>query len=1294
MALDLADYDRRARDAVKVFWKSREKAREKQAYTGLPDQGERASVTGGKNLDGFIDLVVDLVKANGLPRASIHQEVALLTLPGYFRPTKRWDLLGTGTEWRRPATLSGRGRVIRFCLAGLVSAVAVSCSEEPTTAPARDQSIAGQIAFVQSTTGDSVDRAALEALWTATDGAAWFTKTNWLTDAPLGDWYGVRVDNNGRVVVLLLPNNGLVGELPPEIGDLDRLRELWLFSNDISGEIPPEIGNLANAVEISLEGNRLSGSIPSQIGNLAQLRGLLLTDNELTGPVPSAVGELSQLTSWGLGNNRLTGVLPNSLLRLEQMDTFHWYGQQSLCASGSVQFASWLQGIQFWAGSRCNQADLNVLTSLYFGTEGASWTNRRGWLEGAAPGGWQGVEVDSLGRVTSLDLASNGLAGELPADLSQLKQLTRLRIGGNALSGRLPVSLSALSLRELDYAGTELCAPVEEAFRKWAEGVASYTGTGVDCAPLTDRDVLALLYSATRGGHWSNATGWLTDAPLAEWYGVGVDDLGRVSALSLSNNGLDGALPAEIGGLSSLQRLELNGNRLSELLPTELGSLSSLTHLDLDSNGLTGTIPPSLGQLTNLVTLRLSDNRFTGALPEALGNISGLVELSAAWNNLEGQIPAALSALSSLSDVWLRGNRLEGPIPASIGDLSNLRVLVLNDNNLGGTIPPSLGQLSGLELLSLERNQLAGRIPPEFGGLSRLRELFLADNRLTGVVPAELSRVEGLRVLDVSRNREMAGALPADLADLGDLSTFLAGGTNLCAPADESFLDWLSRIEQRRVAECRSGASAVVLTQAVQSRRFPVPLVAGKKALLRVFVTSASGGETTPPVRATFHRAGAEPHVVELPARPVAPAEEVDEGDLGASSNAEIPGEVVQPGLEMVVEIDPEGTLDASAGVARRIPEEGRLAVEVERMPLFHLTVIPFVWSEEPDSSVLKVVEEMAADPGGHDLLWASRTLLPVEDIDVTAHEPVLSSSNDGRALLRETEAMRVLEGAEGHYLGMMAGRVVGARGAALRPGRTSFSVADSRTLVRLFGYNMGLHNAPCGGAWPVDPAFPQVDGSIGSWGYDFRDGGRVVSHRTPDMMSRCSPAWISGFHFSAAISNRLSDEPGAASVDVGPSPTLLLWGGVDEDGALVLEPVFVANAPPAPPRTPGPYQIAGLTEDGDTLFFERFDMTEVVDSDGGSTSVFAFALPARRAWASALASVALSGPEGSSVLEGNDHPSMTIVREAGTGRIRAMLRGGLQEARTLDRLTGFRSARSLELLFTRGVPEPEAWGH
>lgn len=93
MAIDLCDYDRKAREAVMAFWGNREKARQKQIEAGVTDQGERAGVTGGKNMDGFTALVIDLVKANGLGHADIHQQRALLTLPGYFRPTKLWDLL-------------------------------------------------------------------------------------------------------------------------------------------------------------------------------------------------------------------------------------------------------------------------------------------------------------------------------------------------------------------------------------------------------------------------------------------------------------------------------------------------------------------------------------------------------------------------------------------------------------------------------------------------------------------------------------------------------------------------------------------------------------------------------------------------------------------------------------------------------------------------------------------------------------------------------------------------------------------------------------------------------------------------------------------------------------------------------------------------------------------------------------------------------------------------------------------------------------------------------------------------
>lgn len=93
MGLDLADYDKRAREVIQGFWQARSDAREKQIREGKQDQGERAGVTGGKNLDGFTQLIVELVQANGLGHAQICQERAVVVLPGYFRPTKLWDLL-------------------------------------------------------------------------------------------------------------------------------------------------------------------------------------------------------------------------------------------------------------------------------------------------------------------------------------------------------------------------------------------------------------------------------------------------------------------------------------------------------------------------------------------------------------------------------------------------------------------------------------------------------------------------------------------------------------------------------------------------------------------------------------------------------------------------------------------------------------------------------------------------------------------------------------------------------------------------------------------------------------------------------------------------------------------------------------------------------------------------------------------------------------------------------------------------------------------------------------------------
>lgn len=93
MALDLADFEQKARAATMAFWGNRKKALEAKIAAGTTDTGERGAVTAGNTMDGFAALMIDLVHANGLGHASIYQNRAALTLPGFFRPTKLWDVL-------------------------------------------------------------------------------------------------------------------------------------------------------------------------------------------------------------------------------------------------------------------------------------------------------------------------------------------------------------------------------------------------------------------------------------------------------------------------------------------------------------------------------------------------------------------------------------------------------------------------------------------------------------------------------------------------------------------------------------------------------------------------------------------------------------------------------------------------------------------------------------------------------------------------------------------------------------------------------------------------------------------------------------------------------------------------------------------------------------------------------------------------------------------------------------------------------------------------------------------------
>ncbi len=928
-------------------------------------------------------------------------------------------------------------------------------------------------------------------------------------------------------------------------------------------------------------------------------------------------------------------------------------GQASITATSGPVSAS--------APLTVQSQDRSTLLDLHDATDGKDWTARDDWGDDAPVGDWYGVEANAEGRVVALRLSENGLTGQLPESLGDLAFLTELRVDGNALTGPLPLSLSRLGLRQLHYGGTMLCTLSDEAFREWLAAIPSREGDELACNE--ERQDLAVIYEAMGGPRWRNSANWLTDAPLETWWGIQVDESGRVSGIHLYSNGLSGRISPRIGRFPHLRLLRFDGNQVTGPIPPELGDLTELRQLELDGNDLRGAIPPELGKLEHLERLFLHDNQLVGALPPEFGN---LVELRL---------------------FWARNNLLEGPIPPELGALVRLEWLDLTGNRFEGPLPPELGELARLRYLDLNRNRLSGPLPSQFGRLARLEELSLADNMFAGPLPPEFGRMARLDGLYLQNNHELSGSIPETLTSL-DLEEFLAGGTELCAPDEPAFQDWFASILKRRIRRCEGeGAAEAYLTQAVQSRDYPVPLVAGESALLRVFITSEQQTTATiPPVRATFFVGGAEGHVVEIPAGSSAIPTEVREGELELSANAEIPGDVIQPGLEVVVEIDPDGTLDPALGVARRIPETGRAAVEVTAMPPLGLTLIPFIWAGDNDPAASMLVAEIHPD---HEILWQTNNLLPVGAVEITTYRPVRLDFNDAFAVLSEVSRIRAIEGGSGHWKGLMPD-LEGAGGVAWIGGKTSVSQLNESTIAHELGHNFNLRHADCGNAAGPDLTFPWPNAAIGAWGYDPRDGGSLVPPDWADLMSYCPPEWISDYYFTNSLRYRLADEGFPARVPTAATRSLLVSGQVAADGTPRLDPAFVIHAQPVVPASGGDYELRGARADGSELFSLRFDVPEIADGDGSSG--FVFALPVEETWPAGLARLSLTGPGGRTEMTSGSEPPMAILRDPETGDVRAIFRHLPAGPLALSAAAAQAPEPGLEIMISHGLPDMAAW--
>ena len=156
---------------------------------------------------------------------------------------------------------------------------------------------------------------------------------------------------------------------------------------------------------------------------------------------------------------------------------------------------------------------------------------------------------------------------------------------------------------------------------------------------------------------------WPEAARPEDWEGVTMEN-GRVVQLSLHEFGLTGAVPAELGQLTSLRLLNLHGNQLTSL-PAEIGQLTSLEGLNAGGNKLT-SVPAEIGQLTSLKELGLGHNQLT-SVPAEIGQLTLLTYLNLGRNQLTS-VPAEIGQLTSLRQLILDSNKLRS-VPAALCDL-------------------------------------------------------------------------------------------------------------------------------------------------------------------------------------------------------------------------------------------------------------------------------------------------------------------------------------------------------------------------------------------------------------------------------------------------------------------------------------------------------------------------------------------------------------------------------------------------------------------------------------------------
>ena len=426
--------------------------------------------------------------------------------------------------------------------------------------------------------------------------------------------------------------------------------------------------------------------------------------------------------------------------------------------------------------------------------------------------------------------------------------------------------------------------------------------------------------------------------------------------------------------------------------------------------------------------------------------------------------------------------------------------------------------------------------------------------------------------------------------------------------------------------------SRAYITQAVQRTDGSVALIAGRAGLLRVFARGNAANSARPAVRARFYRDGALVQTYSREATEPAVPVDHDEALLSSTWNIPIPGSVLQPGVSMLIDVDPGNGISEPDETDNTWPRSGAaVALDVRTAPPFQARLVPVTQS---DGSAADVTE---ANKDSYVTLAGALYPLPSVDVDVRApytFTGVLPSQYDSvwSRLLNEVRLLRIADASSRFYYGVIkpsysfGGTGLGYIG---YPAALGVDLPNWRaeTAAHEWGHNFGRFHVGCGNPSNPDPAYPYLNGRLGHHGYDIRTNQIRELDTHHDLMSYCQPTWSSDYTYEAVMDFRGTATAAGTAAAAGTGaaePALLVWGRITPDGA-VLEPAFEVVTRPALPGKRGQYRLTAHSAAGSTVLDMMIDGYEIDHMPG--VRVFAYAIPLRSFGGRAPAELRLRGP-------------------------------------------------------------------